>query len=132
MEPTYHFIITDLSFHFTLTYHGEIFHWILESSDYAPRMLGVEEREEEKLTAPLSFFVEVSTYTIMSGAPPPESAFEYKKFQGKVLTGVAGKQGWQDLQTKLITSEDNPSFNLYDVIRWYTTVQKEAHKSWII
>lgn len=34
--------------------------------------LGVEESEREELTAPLSFFVEVSTYTSMMNAPPSE------------------------------------------------------------
>jgi hypothetical protein len=54
--------------------------------------LGVEEKEAETLVAPLAFFVEVSTYTLMKKQPPPEANLEYKKFQGNVLTGAVCRQ----------------------------------------
>lgn len=47
-----------------------------------------EDESAERLTAPLQFFVEVSTYTAMTGQPPNDSELAYKKFNGVVLTGV--------------------------------------------
>jgi len=50
--------------------------------------LHVEEVAGEQLTAPLAFFVEVTSYTAMTGKPPAEQDLCYKKFQGVTLTGV--------------------------------------------
>jgi len=51
--------------------------------------VGVDEKVEEELSAPLSFFVEVSSYTAMTNAPLNEQELTYKKFQGVTLTGAA-------------------------------------------
>ena len=45
----------------------------------------MDEKVEEELSAPLSFFVEVSSYTAMTN----EQELTYKKFQGVTLTGAA-------------------------------------------
>ena len=49
----------------------------------------MDEKVEEELSAPLSFFVEVSSYTAMTNAPLNERELTYKKFQGVTLTGAA-------------------------------------------
>ena len=53
-----------------------------------PRTVVAEEESVEVLTAPLQFFVEVGSFTAMSGKPPQESELKYKKFNGVTKAGV--------------------------------------------
>ena len=45
--------------------------------------------EVEELTAPLQFFVEVSTYVSFGNAPPADSEIVYKKRRGETIAGVS-------------------------------------------
>lgn len=53
----------------------------------------MQESAGEQLTAPLSFFVEVSTFTSMTQKPPADHELKYKRFQGTTLTGVTQQRG---------------------------------------
>ena len=49
----------------------------------------VNEQDSHELTAPLQYFVEVGTFTHVSGAAPAEGTVITKKFQGQTLAGDA-------------------------------------------
>ena len=85
------------------------------------RSLAVVEKEEESLQAPLSFFVEVGTYTAMMKAPPPEQNLEYKRFQGVVLTGVVWlhiMRIWNELLQLIQLDIDMWYIYIYEITEW--------------
>ena len=53
------------------------------------RTVEVNEQDSHELTAPLQYFVEVGTFTQVSGAAPAEGTVITKKFQGQTLAGDA-------------------------------------------
>lgn len=62
--------------------------WLVSPSLLELRNLSTAEEAAEVLTAPLQFFVTMSTYLSYYGAPPNNENVQYKKFQGQVVPGV--------------------------------------------
>ena len=58
------------------------------------RIVAVDEADSHELTAPLQYFVEVSSYTKVTGHAPTEGAVVTKRFQGQTLAGATCLHGW--------------------------------------
>ena len=54
--------------------------------------------EVEELTAPLQFFVEVSTYVGFGNPPPADSDIVYKKRRGETIAGVSRHNCRKDME----------------------------------
>ena len=53
------------------------------------RILQAVEEDREELSAPLRFFVEISSYTKLHGEAPAETEISFRKRRGETLAGVA-------------------------------------------